>query len=164
MDSVAHVQGVKGTVVDHLVVAPSGRSDRALSRDVQSVLAAVSEVSDDTLSVAVRNGYVTAVGSTADRREMDRLLDVLCNVRGVRGVHNFTTISRRQKANDRALTRRISRMLGVRFPRERVDATVFGNVAVLSGKASRLAVKHELESAVLDHPSISRVVNKVAVK
>jgi osmotically-inducible protein OsmY len=163
LGAVARVQGVTGTVADHLVVAPSGRSDRAVSKDVRMVLHAVSSDVSETVSADVRNGYVTIAGSTADRTEMNRLIDVVANVRGVRGVRNYTTVSAEQKASDRALTRRVRRMLNDRFPRERVDATVFGSVAVLSGKVARLAIKRDLESTVLDHPAVGRVVNKVAV-
>ncbi len=164
VDVVSRIRGVKGTVAAGLVVAPSGRSDRAVSKDVRAVLKAVSEIADDTLSVTVQNGYVNVAGSIADHREMARLVDVLRNVRGVRGIHNYVTISRSQKANDRALTRRLGELIEERFPRERVGVSVFGHVAVLDGRVARLSIKRELEAAALDHPSIERVVNKVVVK
>jgi len=163
VETVARIRGVKGALDGALVVAPSGRSDRAVARDVRAVLKAVSDVADDTLTITVRNGYVNVAGAIADRREMDRLLDVLANVRGVRGIHNYTTISPVQKANDRALTRRLEQLLEARFPRESVAATAFGRVAVLSGRVGRLAAKREIERMVLAVPAIERVVNKVTV-
>jgi len=162
--TVSRVRGVRGVVTDGLFVAPSGRSDRAVSRDVNAVMKAVSQVAEETLSVTVENGYLSIAGSTSDHREMNRLLDVLAHVRGVRGVRNYTTVSPEQKANDKLLSHRLGRMLEDRFPRERLEVSAFGHVAVVSGTVRRLAVKRDIAAAVRDYPAIGRVVNKLAVE
>ncbi len=162
-DAVAEVAGVAGVAVDDLRVNPTPRTDRAILADIRAVLRAVSDVAEETITVEVQGGHVVVAGSAADRAELDRVVELLSHVRGVRGIRNYVTVSRRQKADDRILTGHLRQQLAGRFGRERATVSVFGGVAVVTGKASSLAVKRQIGATLSGNPRVDRVVNKMTV-
>jgi osmotically-inducible protein OsmY len=162
-DIIARVPGVKGVVAHHLHVSSSGLADRVVSNKVRSVLRSTSDIDTTTISMSVRNGHVSLAGSAADRLELERMNEIISHVKGVRGIDNLATVSRLQKEKDHVIARRIRKVLALLFPREKVSVSVFGGVAVLSGRVRILTIKREVEKLAREDNAVHRVINKIEV-
>jgi osmotically-inducible protein OsmY len=73
-------------------------------------------------------------GSVADRLELERLNEIVSHVKGVREIDNLATVSPLQEDKDRVVARRVHNVFTLFFPLEKVSVSVFGGVAVLSGR------------------------------
>jgi osmotically-inducible protein OsmY len=93
---------------------------------------------------------------------MRRVVGLIEQVEGVRSVDNLVVISQSAKTRDRTLAARLSRLMRGQFPRARVDASVFGGIAVLRGKVRGAAERQAIELLVADQPGVVRVVSKVS--
>jgi osmotically-inducible protein OsmY len=127
------------------------------------VLRSTSDIDTTTISMSVRNGYVSLAGSAADRLELERINEIISHVKGVRGIDNLATVSRLQKEKDHVIARRIHKVLALLFPREKVSVSVFGGVAVLSGRVELLSIKREVENLAREDRAVRRVINKIEV-
>ncbi|MGB5265313.1 MAG: BON domain-containing protein, partial [Polyangiales bacterium] len=87
------------------------RRDRATARAIHEVLRHAATVEGSTIAVSVRAGEVALTGSARDKREASRALELIRQVRGVRGVHDYLVVSARGKKEDKALTRRVREVL-----------------------------------------------------
>jgi osmotically-inducible protein OsmY len=162
---VAQVPGIRGLVDDKLVVLPPKPVPaRTIRRAILSLLRATTDIDESTLSVTVRNGYVTLVGTVEDRGEHQRVLGIIENVKGVRGIENLTTVSVRQKRADHVVAERLAKGLRAAFPDADVRVGVFAGVAVLGGSVGRLVTKRRMEELVARDDSVARVINKTQVR
>ena len=66
-----------------------------ITQIIRSMLRATSDIEEETVSVDVKEGYVTLAGNVSDRKEMNRIEKVISNIKGIRDIHNLTTISPR---------------------------------------------------------------------
>jgi len=159
----AGTPGVKGAFDDELHVAASGISDRSIDRSIRTVLKNTTAIDQSTISLKVENGYVALAGTFADRSEQERVVDMIKNVYGVRGIENLATVSPGEKKKDHRVASRLQREIGQRTPDEDVEVTVFGNVAVLRGRVGLLSKKRDIERFVASDGAIDRIVSKLEV-
>jgi osmotically-inducible protein OsmY len=162
-DGAAAVPGIKSAVAHDLHVARSDVSDRSLASRVRRLLSDTSQVEESTLVVRVERGYLTLAGSVSSRFELNRVVDLLANVRGVRGIDRLAVVSSKQQRRDRAAAKRLRQVVANRFPDEEVSVAFFGSVAELSGQVDRLRRKKEVERVVADQDAVDRVINKIDV-
>lgn len=160
---VADIPGVEDVLADGVEIAGQSHDDRATARAIREVLKHAARVEKSTLAISVRSGEVTVTGSVRDKREATRALELIRQVRGVRRVQNFLVISARGKKQDAALAKRVREVLQTRYPNLRVDLSVFGNVAVLSGRVPRAGVRDKLKELVYGQDGVERVVDKLTV-
>lgn len=160
---VSDIPGVDDVVAAGVEIRGQGRTDRAVARATREVLRHASGVESATLAVAVRDGEVTLTGSVRDKLEATRALDLVHHVSGVRRVRDYLVISEKGKQQDAALARRVGSMLKGRYPDWPVNLSVFGDVAVLSGRVPRAAAREQLTRLVGAQPGVNRVVDKLAV-
>ena len=161
---VARIPGVTRIVSTELRVEPTQHTDRQIARAVRSTLRNTTAVDEATVSVAVHNGAVSLAGTVSDRRELERILELVSNVAGVRDLADSLVVSSKAKQRDGATARRLSGALSKWFPRERITVTVFARVAVIAGKVRDLSRRLELEGFVGQDPAITRVINKIDVR
>lgn len=109
----------------------------------------------------VSNGRVVLTGTAGGRRELDRVVGLIEQVSGVRAVDNLTTIDPGARTHEAKLAGRLTRLAASQFPDSRVRVTVFGKVAVLSGKARNPAERRAIERLAENHPRIERTVSKI---
>jgi osmotically-inducible protein OsmY len=159
----AGTPGVKGAFTDELRVAASGISDRSLEKSIRTVLKNTTSVDQSTLSLSAENGYVSVAGTFKDRRELNRVTEMICNVHGVRGIENLATISAKKKKKERRVVSRLQWQIEQLVPDNEIDVSVFGNVAVLRGRVGLLSKKREIERFVASDGSIDRIVSKLEV-
>ena len=122
-----------------------------------------SDVDESTLAITVNNGCVVLTGSAADRKELDRLVELARHVRGVRDVQRLVVVSKKAKQQDRIVAGHVRKALATRGAAE-VSAAVFGGVCVLTGRVARAPHKRALRNLVEAVPGVNRVVDKLAVR
>jgi osmotically-inducible protein OsmY len=152
---------VQDVVADGVRVARAGIPDRSLALAARNVLRHAMPKVAATLGFDVTNGHVTVSGSVADRQDMQRVIQLLEQIDGIRSIDNLVTISPRTQARDRTAAQRLARMVRNSFPRARVDVSVFSGVAVVRGRADGAVERRAIESALLRQPGIERIVSKV---
>lgn len=157
------IPGVEDVVADGVEITGPARGDRETATAIRAVLRHAATVEGSTLAISVRSGEVTLTGSARDRREASRALELIRQVRGVRRVHDYLVVSARGKKADKALARRVREVLRTRYPGLPIDLAVFGNVAVLSGRVPRAAVRDKLKELVFGQDGVERVVDKLRV-
>ena len=157
-----HVPGVRGVLAQELEVDPPRRPDAELARNVRSVLRSVAAADPKTLSVAVSDGKVTLAGVVDRHHELQRLLEIVANVRGVREIDNLVTVSNDAAVKARQLARRIRTGLETLSSAD-VEVTVFGNVVVLRGNAPSLSCKRSAHDLAMSMRGVERVVDKIVV-
>lgn len=160
---VSDIPGVEDVVADGVQIVGQARSDQAIANAIRAVLRHASAVEGSTLAVSVRSGEATLTGSVRDKQEAARALELVRHVRGVRRVHDYLVVSAPGKTRDAALARRVRAALKARYPDLPVALSVFGNVAVLSGKVPRAAVRDHLTTLVYGQEGVERVVDKLSV-
>jgi osmotically-inducible protein OsmY len=156
------MSGVDEVATYGVRVAASGIPDKTIARSVRSTLKNAAGVEERTFQTGVSNGQVVLTGVARSRRELDRVIGLIEQVEGVRGVENLAVISWRAKSRDRTVAKALSRLLENQFPRARVDVSVFGRITVLSGKARDASERRAIESLVSAHPRVDRVVSKIS--
>jgi osmotically-inducible protein OsmY len=162
-DIVSNIPGVRSVFARGLVVSPPEVPDHKITKIIRSMLRATSDIEEETISVDVKDGYVILAGNVSDRKEMSRIEKIISNIKGIRDIHNLTTIAPGQKKRARAVARSLKRGISSHFPEAEVDVKVFGMAAVLYGKVSTLKVKRQIEDIVDENNAIIRIVNKIEV-
>ena len=161
---VSEIPGVDDVVAEGVHITGQASTDRAVARAIREVLRHASGVESATLAVAVRDGEVTLTGSVEDKQEAARALEIVRQVSGVSAIRDYLVVSAKSKERDAALARRVRSALKSRYPDWPVGLAVFGDVAVLSGRVPRAAVRDQLTRLVRAQQGVGRVVDKLAVK
>jgi osmotically-inducible protein OsmY len=159
----ASVAGVQDVVAEGITVTDSGIPDRKVTAAVRQLLSNAAGVDASTVAVSVCDGVATVAGSANTRHEMQRILDLVRQVRGVRGIQNFITLAPGSKQRDRDIAAAVNRRLVFHFPTSPISVSVFDGVAVLDGVTHRADDRRELERIALHQDGVGRVVNKVRV-
>lgn len=163
VQTLEHVPGVRGVSAPDLLVDPPERPDDELARNVRSVLRNVASVDPNTLSVAVDDGKVSLAGVVDRHRELQRLLDIVSNVRGVRDIDNHVTVSNQAAKSSRQLANRVRSGLETMYADAQIDVAAFGNVVVLRGETSKLSEKRGACDLAMSMSGVERVVDKLVV-
>jgi osmotically-inducible protein OsmY len=157
------IPGVEDVFAEGVQISGQSRSDRAIGRAIRTVLENAASVEASTLAVSVQSGQVALTGSVRDEHEASRALEVIRNIRGVRCVDDYLVVSRREKKNDKALARKVRKVLETRYPKIPVHVSVFGPVAVLAGRVPRAAVRNQMKKLVRGQRGVERIVDKLSV-
>jgi osmotically-inducible protein OsmY len=160
-DIVSQVDGVDDVISRSILVTGHRVDDRSIRRSLEQVTRAAADIDPSTIAYRVDDGHVTVAGTVADRRELRKLLKVIRYVRGTRSIRNLVVISEGDKGRDRSVAARVSRALGIRFPRHRIDASVFGGMVVLTGRCGSAARKRDVVDLVLAQDGVVKVVDRL---
>lgn len=158
-----HVPGVTGIVDREVEVRPPQRSDDDLQRHVQELVACAPGIEPGTVSVSVQDGHVELAGNVGSRGRMQRLVEMISNVEGVRAVHNHVVVHHTGAKRSANLARALEGGVRALHPDADVHVSVFGSVAVLTGTVPVLALRSEIERQMRRRNEIDRVVNKITV-
>ena len=158
-----HVPGVTAIVDRELEVQPPKRPDDDLQRHVQDLVACVPGIEPGTLSVSVHDGQVELAGNVGSRGKMQRLVEMISNVEGIRSVHNHAVVTHQGAKRSANLARALEGGVRALHPDADVHVSVFGSVAVLTGSVPVLALRSEIERQMRRRNEIDRVVNKITV-
>ncbi len=157
------IPGVEDVVAGGVEIRGQARDDTTIANAIRTVLRHAAGVDKSTLAVSVRSGEVTLTGSVHDKHEANRTLELIRQVRGVRSVQDYLVVTPRGKQRDRALARRVRDVLSTKYPELCIGVAVFGDIAVLSGRVPRAALRERVEELVRRQRGVARVVDKLAV-
>lgn len=158
------VPGLLGVDMARVEVISPEHSDVELARLVRDVIMSASEGDTSTLSSSVRAGKVVLAGTVSNHDELERLVRIVANVRGVRMVENLVTVSATETRRARGLAEHLQRKVETLHPDADIRVAVFGEVAVLSGQVPLLATKRAVERHIGAESGVARVVNKLQVR
>lgn len=136
--------------------------DRDLRATAQAGLDANDLVPKDTLTVRVKDGWVTLSGNVRHYYQRQEAERVIRHLSGVQGFTSNVTV-----ANDPTVD--VSKAITAAFERnavldaEKVTVTDVGGVVTLSGTVKNLAEKEEAERAASAAPGVVSVTNNLVV-
>ena len=163
-DVVRAVPGVRRVVSREVRVEPPRRSDEAIDRDIRAVLAATSEVGDETLAVSVAGGVATVAGTAGDHAEVERILTMLRHIKGLRGITPLMTVSPKARPGESALAERLTTAAERLHQGEDLEVSVFGDTAVVRGRVKDGIARGLITQLVRRDPAISQVVDKLKIE
>ena len=158
------VSGVDDVIAEGVEIVGKQTDDRKIARAIRAVLKHASAVEGSTLAVAVRSGVVTLAGSVEDRQEAKRAVQLVRQVRGVRQIEDYLVVSKRAKRRDYSVARRVRSAVTSRYPRLPVELSVFGNVAVMTGRVPSARYRDQVRDLVENQRGVERVVDKLQVQ
>jgi len=161
----ARVHGVKAIVSELKVELPdsSQPADEEIARAAINALSWNTLVPADRITVEVEKGWVTLEGNVDWRYQRIAAYEVVCNLKGVRGVTDKVcikpaTLSASVKAHIEAAVRR-------RFgaAKKRIVIETRGDHVTLRGTVGSLAERAEIERAAWTTPGVCHVNNNLSV-
>jgi osmotically-inducible protein OsmY len=161
--AIADLPGVRRVDSSELIVSRSGVDDAEIRRSTRAIIARVAPEDGTSVATRVKNQEVTIAGSVSSRAELESIAEMIASLPGVRRIHNMLVITPHSRQDPQVL-RRIRNTVRRAFPDDDVAISVFGPVAVLSGRVDRLKHKWDIEHAVRASDRIDHVVNKLEIR
>lgn len=160
------VWGAKAVVSELDIKLPGSSriTDEDIARAAINALAWHSLIPPDRIKVAVGSGWVTLEGGVNWHYQKAAAHDVVCHLRGVRGITNKIVIEPASVAN--AVKAHIEAMLRRRFgkPMGHVKIETRCDHVMLRGSVSSLAERAQVERAAWTTPGVCHVDNNLAVE
>lgn len=148
-----------GVEASHRFVILKGSLDALWQLELaRQIIAEIPGVDD-----VIAEGVEITGQAQEDRATAKAIREVLRQVRGVRRVHDYLVVSEKGKKQDKILARRVRASLRTRYPDIPIHLAVFGNVAVLSGRVPRAAIREQIKQLVSNQDGVERVVDKLSV-
>lgn len=161
---VEHVPGVMGVIAQDVRVRPPATPDPVLGDTIMAALRSAAPIDPDTLCISVLDGAVTIAGTAASRSELRQVQSIVENTEGVRRVENLATVSPEAARQAHDIVEGVKETLAQKFPGATLDISLLGNVVVLRGHVQTLALRRQIEQAILDEvEGVQRVVNKLSL-
>jgi osmotically-inducible protein OsmY len=160
-DIISEIDGVDDVVGRSVLVSGQTVDDRSIRRSLEQVTRAAADIDPSTLAFRVDDGHVTIAGTASDRSELHKLLKVVRYVRGTRSIKNLVVVSSKAKRRDQALARRLRRSIGIRFPKNRIEVSVFGGMVVLAGECASASRKRNIVELAMTEDAVMRVVDRM---
>ena len=160
------VSGVKGIANDLVVKLPKKkeRTDTDIAKAAVRAIRWHTELPQDTISVKVRDGWVTLEGTVDWNYQRERAADVVRPLTGLRGLTNTLTVAPR--ATSRDIRDRIRKALEREVNREAKNLVIEidGDTVRLSGVVHSWIERRNAERAAWSAPGITDVVNDLEVQ
>jgi osmotically-inducible protein OsmY len=137
-------------------------SDRDLRATAQAGLDANDLVPKDTLTVRVKDGWVTLSGNVRHYYQRQEAERVIRHLSGVQGLTSNVTVAKDPTVDvSKAITAAFER--NAVLDAQKVTVTDVGGVVTLSGTVKNLAEKEEAERAASAAPGVVSVTNNLVV-
>ncbi len=162
--ALAALPNVSALLTSAITLNIKKKNDRQLERDIRGLISVSSELHNRTLDISVSEGHVTIRGSAKDAAELERLEELISQMKAVCGVSVVVVVSEQQSKRDSTFASSLNRRLLAVFPESDIRASVFGGVAVLRGKVASLAQALDASKAANRVAGIKRVVNKLQIQ
>jgi len=160
------VSGVKGIANDLVVKLPKKkeRTDTDIAKAAVRAIRWHTELPQDTISVQVRDGWVTLEGTVDWNYQRERAADVVRPLTGLRGLTNTLTVAPRATSSD--IRDRIRNALEREVNREAKNLVIEidGDTVRLSGVVHSWIERRNAERAAWSAPGITDVVNDLEVQ
>ena len=160
------VSGVKGIANDLVVKLPKKkeRTDTDIAKAAVRAIRWHTELPQDTISVKVRDGWVTLEGTVDWNYQRERAADVVRPLTGLRGLTNTLTVAPSATSSD--IRDRIRKALEREVNREAKNLVIEidGDTVRLSGVVHSWIERRNAERAAWSAPGITDVVNDLEVQ
>jgi len=160
------VSGVKGIANDLVVKLPKKkeRTDTDIAKAAVRAIRWHTELPQDTISVKVRDGWVTLEGTVDWNYQRERAADVVRPLTGLRGLTNTLAVAPRATSSD--IRDRIRNALEREVNREAKNLVIEidGDTVRLSGVVHSWIERRNAERAAWSAPGITDVVNDLEVQ
>jgi len=160
------VSGVKGIANDLVVKLPKKkeRTDTDIAKAAVRAIRWHTELPQDTISVQVRDGWVTLEGTVDWNYQRERAADVVRPLTGLRGLTNTLAVAPRATSSD--IRDRIRNALEREVNREAKNLVIEidGDTVRLSGVVHSWIERRNAERAAWSAPGITDVVNDLEVQ
>lgn len=160
------VSGVKGIANDLVVKLPKKkeRTDTDIAKAAVRAIRWHTELPQDTISVKVRDGWVTLEGTVDWNYQRERAADVVRPLTGLRGLTNTLTVAPSATSGD--IRDRIRKALEREVNREAKNLVIEidGDTVRLSGVVHSWIERRNAERAAWSAPGITDVVNDLEVQ
>jgi osmotically-inducible protein OsmY len=160
------VSGVKGIANDLVVKLPKKkeRTDTDIAKAAVRAIRWHTELPQDTISVKVRDGWVTLEGTVDWNYQRERAADVVRPLTGLRGLTNTLTVAPSATSSD--IRDRIRKALEREVNREAKNLVIEidGDTVRLSGVIHSWIERRNAERAAWSAPGITDVVNDLEVQ
>jgi len=157
---------VKGIANDLVVKLPKKkeRTDTDIAKAAVRAIRWHTELPQDTISVKVRDGWVTLEGTVDWNYQRERAADVVRPLTGLRGLTNTLTVAPRATSSD--IRDRIRNALEREVNREAKNLVIEidGDTVRLSGVVHSWIERRNAERAAWSAPGITDVVNDLEVQ
>jgi len=154
--------GINKVVSKSVIVPIAGQLDREITKNIQKQLVRNLSIKDGSISVTSERGRITLAGSVANKKEMNRVLELSGNTEGARSVNNLLSISENQSVKDNSVAKRAQDLISGFFIKSSVRISVIKDTAVLTGRVDMKGKRKMVEVAVMRQFSpISRVINNI---
>ena len=156
------VYGVRAVANDLEVKLAVGRTDADIAADAATMLRLHNEV-PESVQAAVHHGHVTLTGTVDWHYQRMQAEKAVRHIRGVRHVADRISVVPRAAGPD--MHRRITQALyrNASLDAKRIEVTVIGSVAHLTGTATSWMQRNAAEQAAYDAPGITLVDNQIVV-
>lgn len=162
----ARAPGVARVAASGLRVAPTGIPDHEIAGSLRALLRGAASAPGRTISVDVRGGVATALGTVASDAERSRLSELIGRTPGVREVDNRAVVDAAAQRADAEAALALERRLGTLFDEPGLQVAVHGcgegGVAVLDGTVARASQRLAAQRVAHDAP-VARVENRIRV-
>ncbi|PEN12922.1 hypothetical protein CRI94_13040 [Longibacter salinarum] len=160
------IAGVKGVANDLVVKLPKDkeRSDTDIAKAAVRAIRWHTELPQDTISVKVRDGWVTLEGTVEWNYQRERAGEAVRHLTGVKGITNTLNVAPRVTSSD--IRERIRKALEREVNREakNLKIEIEGDMVKLSGVVHSWVEKRDAERAAWSAPGITDVVNDLEVQ
>ncbi len=158
------VPGIEAWDLSGVILDVDVTSDLALARRARARLSNTPGVPHDTLGVTAHDGRLVLAGTVKDDVQLERVLEAIVDVRGVRDIENLVTVCREQTDEDRGRAARAKVIVDALLAdHEGVQVSVFGPVAVLTGRTADPVPVQGLQ-ARLSPLGLDRVIDSIDVR
>ncbi|GLQ56582.1 BON domain-containing protein [Devosia nitrariae] len=163
--AVARIKGVRAIAQEMQVRPPGtpGVSDDEIAKHVVNTLRFSTLVPADKVHVRVQQGWVTLTGNLEWNYQKTAAADAVRDIRGVKGVDNSITLSRRPTSLD--VKKHIEDALKryAELEAEKIKVEVVGNTVTLRGTVRALSERSAAEDAAWATPGVHSVDDRLTV-
>jgi osmotically-inducible protein OsmY len=159
------VEGVKAVAEEICVKIPTSgwRSDTDIAESILNTLKWQAVVDESQVKIKVENGWVTLEGTVDWLFEKNKIVELVENLLGVRGITCMIKVAPKIAPKDvkKQITAAFHRSASIEAKNINIESV--GNTVVLSGKVRSFVEKMNAEEAALFTPGVTDVTNNIEV-
>jgi osmotically-inducible protein OsmY len=163
--AVLRVYGTKA-VANDLIVHVAGVYERTDTQIAQAAVTALTwhtNVPDDKVTVAVKDGWIALAGTVDWQYQKDAANSAVHDLTGVKGVTNDIRVQPRVKSADVRAKIQAAFTRSAEMDARRVSVTASDGTVVLSGNVRSWAERQEAERAAWAAPGVRQVDDRITI-
>jgi osmotically-inducible protein OsmY len=157
------IPGIEGVDTKGITILRSLVPDANLSRRLKRMIRDSELVDEKTITLKVENGYVSLEGTILNKRDLRAVIKLIENVKGVRGIHDSTTVSRRLKKKDSSYASLLNKSVRILSPKSKLKVKYYHDTAVLTGVFESARERRTVMEYLEDQGFVDHIVDKTSI-